>query len=124
MTHVNEAPPGVHVAADPTSAAIGELEPDQSIEEVEAKLVDAGVPADRIHFLIGDGGIAFLDDLGNWFSRLVSQSWHDARDALANGKVLVGVHEVDEVDAAQIRRLLGDSGVQNIRSFGTWTWTD
>jgi hypothetical protein len=109
---------------EPTSAAIGKLDPGRSIEDVQTALVEGGVPADRIHFLSGDGGIAFLDDLGSWFSRLVSQTWHDARNALAGGTVLVGVFEVEQVDASRIRRLLDDAGVHEARSFGTWTWSD
>lgn len=124
MAYVNEgAPPGLPTKADPTSAAIGEVEPGRSIEDVEATLIEGGVPADRIHFLSGEGGIAFLDDLGNWFSRLVSQTWHDAREALVSGKVLVGVFGVDKIDASRIRVLLQDAGVHGIRSSGTWTWS-
>lgn len=120
----DEVPPGVELKADPTAAAIGIVDPGRSVEDVHADLTHGGVPADRIHFLSGDDGIAFLDDLGNWFSRLASQSWHDARDELASGHILVGVFDVDDADAERIRALLTDAGVSRIRSFGTWTWAE
>jgi len=124
MIYLNQdSPPGVRMKADPTSAAIGALKPGSSIEDVQATLIEGGVPADRIHFLSGEDGIAFLDDLGSWFTRLVSVTWHDAKEALASGKVLVGVFGVDKIDASRIRLVLGNAGVDRIRSFGTWTWT-
>lgn len=125
MAYVNQdAPPDVRMTADPMSAAIGEVRPGRSVDDVQASLVAGGVPADRIHFLHGDGGIAFLDDLGTWLSRLVSQTWQDARDSLGQGKVLVAVHDIEKVDASRVRQLLEEAGVERIRTSGAWTWTE
>jgi hypothetical protein len=64
-----------------------------------------------------------LQDLGNWFSHLLSEGWTDARDALADGKVLVGVFEVDKTNASRIRHVLADAGVEHVRYFGKWTFS-
>jgi hypothetical protein len=120
----DQAPPGVKMRAAPEHAAIGQLRAGTSMEQVATYLVEHDVPEDRIHFLGGEGGISFLEHLGNWFSQLLSETWTDARYALADGKSLVGVFDVDRADATEIRRLLVDAGVEHIRYFGKWTWTE
>ena len=107
----------------PQHAAIGELRSGKTIEEVAAYLVEHGIPEDRVHFLSGEGGIAFLQHLGNWFSQLLSERWTDARDALANGRELVGVFDVDKADATRIRSVLADASVEHVQYFGTWTFS-
>lgn len=123
----DDYPPGIKLRASPQDAAIGLLRPGKRMEDVAAYLVEHDVPEDRIHFLSGEGGISFLQQLGNWFSVLLSQllteTLTDARDALADGKDLVGVFDVDKADASSIRRLLAEAGVEQVRYFGRWTWS-
>ena len=124
MLFVNEeAPAGVKMRATPRDAAIGELRPGTSMEAVVTYLVQHDVPEDRIHFLSGEGGIVFLEHLGNWFAHVLSEGWTDARDALVAGKILVGVFDVDKTNATQIRQLLADAGVEHVRYFGKWTFS-
>jgi len=123
MLFVNEdTPPGIKMKPVPEHAAIGQLHPGKSMEQVAAYLVEHDVPEDRIHFLSGEGGVSFLQHLGNWFSQVLSEGWTDARDALADGKVLVGVFDVGKTDATRIRQVLADAGIEHIRYFGTWTF--
>ncbi len=92
------------------------------MEGVAEYLVEHDVPSDRIHFLTGEGGISFLEHLGNWFSQVLSTGWTEARESLADDKVLVGVFDVDKTDATRIRQLLADAGVEHVQYFGTWTF--
>jgi hypothetical protein len=54
---------------------------------------------------------------------VLSEGWTDARDALADGKVLVRIFDVgSKTDATRIRQVLADAGIEHIRYFGTWTF--
>jgi hypothetical protein len=120
--YVNEdTPPDLEIKANPDRVAVGHLGDDTSMEQVASALVEAGIPEDRIHFLDGDDGIAFLDDLGNWFSRAMSESWKNARDHLDEGRTIVGVFEVDEEDAGLVRSTLEDAGIEHASYYGKWS---
>jgi hypothetical protein len=69
-------------------------------------------------------GVEFLGRLGNWFTRVLSESLANARESLASGVTMVGVFEVSALDAEAIRKTLLDAGVEPLRYFGSWTYTD
>jgi len=117
----DQTPPDGTVKAAPTRFVIGVLGPEASMERVARSLTEHGVPHDRIHFLCGEGGAAFLDGLGNWFTRAISEAWTDAREQLAEGKVIVGVYDVEDDDVGLVRDTLGEACVAPARYFGTWT---
>ncbi len=112
------------MSATPERAAIGLLPQDTSMEQVATFLVEHDIPEDRIHFLSGEGGVAFLQQLGSWLSRAISEGWSDAKRALADGEVLVGVFGVEEADAAGMRQILRDAGLKSTRYYGAWTWSE
>ncbi len=125
LLFVNEhAPPGIKLSTTPERAAVGLLPRGTSMAQVAAFLVEHDIPEDRIHFLSGEGGVAFLQQLGSWLSRAVSEGWSDAMGALADGEVIVGVFDVDEADAAGIRQILVDAGLKSTRYYGNWTWSE
>jgi hypothetical protein len=76
-----------------------------------------------VHFLAGAGGAAFLDRVGNWFTRALTEGLTDARESLESGATMVGVFEVADPDAVPIRRTLFDAGVESLHYFGSWTYT-
>ena len=84
-------------------------------------LVAHGVPEDRIHFLYGEDGAAFLDNLGTWFGRAVSEPWSAAKEHVEAGETIVGVFDVDDEDVGQIRGLLEDAGIVHSSYYGQWT---
>ena len=65
----DETPPGIKFHATPRNAVIGTLRSEASVPEVADALTEAGIPPTTVHFIVGAGGIAFLDRLGNWFTR-------------------------------------------------------
>jgi hypothetical protein len=71
----------------------------------------------------GEGGVAFLERLGNWFTRALSEGLTDARGSLESGATMVGVFEVADPDAEAIRGTLSDAGVVSLHYFGSWTYT-
>lgn len=122
MFYVNDdAPPGIRIKPAPENAAIGQIREGSTMEDVGGYLADQGVPSDRIHFLVGEEGEAFLQDIGNWWSKVLADGWTRSREALADGRVLVGVFDVDRVDADLMRGILSDAGVENVKYFGKWT---
>jgi hypothetical protein len=90
---------------------------------VADSLTEAGIAPSTVHFLAGAGGVAFLERLGNWFTRALSEGLTDARGSLESGATMVGVFEVADPDAEAIRRTLFDAGVESLHYFGSWTYT-
>ena len=117
----DDTPPGLEVKAHPVRVAVGSLGTDATVESVARHLVAHGVPEDRIHFLYGDDGSDFLDNLGNWFSRAMSEPWSAAKEHLDAGEAIVGVFDVDDEDAGQIRGLLEEAGIVHASYYGQWT---
>jgi hypothetical protein len=107
--------------SSPEHAAIGQLRTGAKMEDVAAYLVEHGDPGDRIDFLGGEGGVSFLQHVGNWFSPVLTEGLTETQDALADGKDIVGVFDVDEADASSIPRVLADARVEHVRYFGKWT---
>jgi hypothetical protein len=93
------------------------------VPDVAEALTDAGVDPSTVHFLVGAGGVAFLERLGNWFERALSETLVDARESLRSGATMVGVFEVAEPDAEAIRKTLFDASVGSLHYFGSWTYT-
>jgi hypothetical protein len=48
-------------------------------------LTEAGIAPSTVHFLAGAEGVAFLERLGNWFTRALSEGLTDARGSLEHG---------------------------------------
>jgi hypothetical protein len=119
----DDTPPGIKFHATPRNAVIGTLRSDASVQGVAAALTEAGIDPNTVHFLEGMGGVAFLDRLGNWFTRALSEGLSDARGSLESGATMVGVFEVADPDADAIRRKLFDGGVESLHYFGSWTYT-
>ncbi len=119
----DDTPPGIKFHAMPRNAVVGTLQSEASAPEVADALAEAGIPTTTVHFLAGAGGVAFLDQLGNWFTRALSEGLTDARETLESGATLVGVFEVADPDAEAIRRTLSNAGVESLHYFGSWTYT-
>jgi hypothetical protein len=119
----DETPPGIKFHATPRNAVIGTLQSEVSVPEVADTLTEAGIPPTTVHLIFGADGVAFLDRLGNWFSRALSEGLTDARESLESGGTMVGVFEVADPDAEAIRRTLSDGGVESLHYFGSWTYT-
>src|SRR4029453_17294928 len=119
----DDTPPGIKFHADPRNAVIGTLRSDASVPDVAEALTDAGVAPSTVHFLVGAGGVGFLERLGNWFERALSETLVDARESLRSGATMVGVFEVAEPDADAIRKTLFDAGVESLHYFGSGTHT-
>ena len=118
--YVNEQVPPA-LAAGPTSFVVGRLDPESSMRGVAAHLVEHGIAEDRIHFLRGDDGVAFLDDVGNRFTRMLSDARADANAELARGGVVVGIFDVQGDDVGATRTALEESGVVQSAYYGKWT---
>ena len=86
-------------------------------------LTEAGIGPSTVHFLAGEGGVSFLERLGNWFTRALSEGLTDARGSLESGATMVGVFEVADPDAEAIGRKLVDAGVESLHYLGSWTCT-
>src|SRR5262245_58782944 len=69
----DDVPPDMEIKAHPVRVAVGALAPDAAVDDVARLLVAEGVAEDRIHFFCGDEGREFLDNLGNWFTRAMSE---------------------------------------------------
>jgi hypothetical protein len=119
----DETPPGIKFHATPRNAVIGTLRSDASVQDVADALTGAGIDPNTVHFIMGEGGIAFLENLGNWFTRALSEGLTDARESLESGATMVGVFEVGDPDAEAIGRALFDAGVESLHYFGSWTYT-
>lgn len=119
----DETPPGTKFHAMPRNAVVGTLRADVSVQDVADALNEAGIAPTSVHFLVGVGGVPFLDRLGNWFTRTLSEGLSDARGSLESGATLVGVFEVADPDAEAIRVTLFDAGVVSLHYFGPWTYT-
>jgi hypothetical protein len=119
----DETRPGIKLHATPRNAVIGTLRPDASMQDVDDRLTEAGIAPSTVHFLEGAGGVAFLERLGNWFARALSEALADARETLESGATMVGVFEVADPDAEAIRRTLSDAAVESLHYFGSWTYT-
>jgi hypothetical protein len=119
----DETPPGIKFHATPRNAVVGTLRSDASMQDVSDALIEVGIPPTTVHFLAGAGGVAFLDQLGSWFTRALSEGLTDARETLESGATLVGVFEVADPDAEAIRRTLSNAGVESLHYFGSWTYT-
>jgi hypothetical protein len=120
--HANEdTPPAVEVKAHPVRVAIGPLGAEATIEGVARHLVSAGVQEDKIHFMYGDDGRALLDNLGNWFTRALSEPWDTAKEHLDAGEAIVAVFDVDDDDVGWIRRRMEEAGVTHASYYGQWT---
>jgi hypothetical protein len=119
----DETPPGIKFHPTPRNAVIGTLRSDASVQDVADTLTEAWIAPTTVHFLAGAGGIAFLERLGNWFTRALSETLTDARESLESGATMVGVFEVPDPDAEAIRRTLFDAGVESLHYFGSWTYT-
>jgi hypothetical protein len=119
----DETPPGIRFHATPTNAVIGTLRSHVSVQDVADALTEAGIAPSTVHFLVGPGGVAFLDRLRNWFTRALSETLADAVGSLESGATLVGVFEVADRDAEGIRGTLFDAGVGSLHYFGSWTYT-
>jgi hypothetical protein len=107
----DETPPGIKFHATPRNAVIGTLRSDASVKDVADALTEAGIAPSTVHFLAGAGGAAFLEQVGNWFTRALTEGPTDARESLESGATMVGVFEVADPDAEPIRRTLFDAGV-------------
>jgi hypothetical protein len=119
----DETPPGIKFHATPRNAVVGTLRSDASMRDVVDALTEVGIPPTTVHFLAGAGGVAFLDQLGSWFTRALSEGLTDGRETLESGATLVGVFEVADPDAEAIRRTLSNAGVESLHYFGSWTYT-
>jgi hypothetical protein len=119
----DETPPGIKFHATPRNAVIGTLRSDASVKDVADALTEAGIAPSTVHFLAGAGGAAFLEQVGNWFTRALTEGLTDARESLESGATMVGVFEVADPDAEPIRRTLFDAGVESLHYFGSWTYT-
>jgi hypothetical protein len=119
-----DTPPDLEVTANPKRVAMGHLGEGASMDDVAAQLVAAGIPEDRIHFVEGDDGLEFLDNLGTWFSRSTSEAWTKAHDHVESGLTIVSVFEVDEEDVGAVRDALEQAGVEHPSYYGTWTNLD
>jgi hypothetical protein len=119
----DDTPPGIKFHAMPRNAVVGTLRSDASLQDVADALTQAEVAPSTVHFLAGAGGVAFLDRLGNWFTRALSEGLTEARGSLESGATLVGVFEVADPNAEAIRRTLSDAGVESLHYFGSWTYT-
>ena len=119
----DDTPPGVKFNATPRNAVIGTLRSDTSLQDVADALTEAGIPPSTVHFLAGAEGVAFLDRLGNWSTRALSEGLTDASGSLESGATMVGVLEVADKDAEAIGRTLSDAGVESLHYFGSWTYT-
>jgi hypothetical protein len=93
------------------------------VQDVADALTEAGIASSTVHFSRGRGAFAFLERLGNWFTRALSEGLTDARGSLQSGATMVGVFEVADADAETIRRTLNDAGVGSLHYFGSWTYT-
>jgi hypothetical protein len=114
----DEIPPGIEFHATPRNAVIGTLRSVASVQDVADALTEAGIDPSTVHFVQGAGGVAFLERLGNWFTRARGEGLADARGSLESGATMVGVFEVAEPDAEAIRRTLFDVGVGSLHYFG------
>ncbi len=122
--YINEdTPPGVKLDATPRNAVVGTLRSDVSVQDVADALTEAGIPPSTVHFLEGAGGAAFLGQLGNWFTRTLSDGLADARESLESGATMVGVFQIADSDSKAIRKTLADAGVESLHYFGSWTHT-
>ena len=122
--YINEdTPPGIRFRPTPVNAVIGTLRADASVQGVADALSKEGIAPDTVHFLVGAGGAAFLEQLGNWFTRALSQGLAEARESLESGATMVGVFEVADPDREAIARTLSDAGVGSLHYFGSWTYT-
>jgi hypothetical protein len=119
----DDTPPGIKFHATPVNAVVGTLRSDASVQDVAEALNEAGIAPATVHFLTGAGSVAFLDRLGNWFTRALSEGLADARGSLESGATMVGVFEVADPDAEKIRSTLFDAGVVSLHYFGSWTYT-
>ena len=119
----DDTPPGIKFHAMPRNAVVGTLQSEAAVPEVADALTEAGIPPTTVHFIQGARGVAFLDQLGNWFTRALSEGLTDARETLESGATLVGVFEVADPDAEAIRRTLSNAGVESLHYFGSWTHT-
>jgi hypothetical protein len=117
----DDTPPGLEVKAHPVRVAVGALGEGATVEGVARHLVAHGVPEDRIHFLYGDDGCEFLDNLGNWFTRAMSEQWETAKEHLDAGETVVSVFDVDDDDVGRIRGLLEEAGIAHASYYGEWT---
>jgi hypothetical protein len=118
-----ETPPGIELHATPRNAVIGTLRSDVSVQDVADALTEAGIAPSTVHFLAGAGGAAFLGQLGNWFTRALSDGLTDARESLESGATMVGVFQVADSDKKAIGTTLSDAGVESLHYFGSWTYT-
>ena len=117
---VNEqSPPGLE--AGPTRFVVGQLGPETSMQGVATYLIEHGIAEHRIHFLHGQDGIAFLDSVGNRFTRMLSDAQTDAKAQLTRGGVVVGVFDVPDEDVSATRTVLEESGILQSTYYGKWT---
>lgn len=119
MPHVNE----LHDNSMPTEAAVGVLPGDAAPDQIAERLVAAGIDDDRIYFFQGDEGVSIIEKAGNFVTRLLeSERREEPVGMLKAGQTLIAVYGVDKDDAAAVRASLSDSGVDDIRYFGRWTY--
>jgi hypothetical protein len=118
-----ETPPGIELHATPRNAVTGTLRSDVSVQDVADALTEAGIAPSSVHFLAGAEGAAFLGQLGNWFTRTLSEGLTEARESLESGATLVGVFQVADPDSKAIGKTLTDAGVESLHYFGSWTYT-
>jgi hypothetical protein len=112
----DDTPPGIKFHATPVNAVVGTLRSDASVQEVAEALNEAGIAPATVHFLTGAEGVAFLDRLGNWFTRALSEGLADARGSLESGATMVGVFEVADPDTEAIQRTLFDARVESLHT--------
>jgi hypothetical protein len=93
------------------------------VQDVADALTKAGIDPSTVHFLAGTGGAAFLEQLGNWFTRALSEGLTEARESLESGATMVGVFEVADSDSEAIRKTLFEVGVESLHYFGSWTYS-
>lgn len=105
----------------PRQAAVGQLGPAATIDQVTTDLGTAGVESDRVYFLVGTEGADALDDSRGFLS-VFDDVIEKPLAALRQGHTLVAVFGVDKDNAEAVRETLVSSGVTNPHYFGKWTY--
>ena len=117
-----ETPPGIELHATPRNAVTGTSDPACPCRTWPTSSLRPGslrAPGTSS----GGGGAAFLGQLGNWFTRTLSEGLTEARESLESGATLVGVFQVADPDSKAIGKTLTDAGVESLHYFGSWTYT-
>ncbi len=106
----------------PVDAAIARIEYGIEPETVQSKLVDQGVDAGEIYFLLGQDGIDMIKSTGSFLGRFFNDGIDDVDHVLREGALVTMVYGVAEDQIDAMRDKLIKAGATETHYFGDHTY--